>query len=310
MLIQKLPFILVFFCIRVFADPSNSGVIILRDSVKVKVQVLDTTGCTVVFINSNGAKVALKKNRINTLECNSKIIDYSLFQCTSGNTAPVGMLEQDPREELMSALMKLPKKKQETVFDSTVYYCRRPLCEISLESEFDTASVLFLQLFRNMATSELPYKEAINKVSGSVSQHSYLAVCFSIREKEKEDSDWKNTAPFTEPPHQLPTHAQVTPNGLVTLPSPAPTSNVFTMRTQVPIKELGLWVRVIIVSLKSKCIIFDEDVYTPETHIRNELSAQPSFIAKQGLLHTRAQAISDGFAGIQRRMLWQGLIEN
>lgn len=271
-------------CSPLFADPNTSGVITFCDGVQAKVQVVDTSGCTVVFINRNGAKVAVRKNRVRTLEWNSRIVDYSSFQCAGRDTKPLGVLEPAPKEALMATLLNLPVKQQQTLLDSTVYYCRVPLSDLRLEPQFDTAAAAFLHLLRGLKKKEVTPEVASKLLLDSISTNGYLAVCFSVHENDFDVNQYVPSA----------------------MPSGSPFSHPAGPFSTLQIKEIRMHVRVILASLKPRFVIFDEEASKMVKDNRSYYNDPDSNTAPA---NASSMAIKDDFEEIEHYMVRQGLVE-
>jgi hypothetical protein len=277
-------FIIVTLCSFVYSDPNNAGVITLRDGVQGKILIVDTSGCTVVFVNSQGAKVAITKNRIKTLEWNSNVVDFSAFECVGGNTKPLGTLAPAPKDALAKRLMNLPVKRQQKLLDSIVYFYSSPLNDITLQSPVDVVAGSLQDLFDKLNRKEISAAEANKKMSDSVSQNEYLAVCFSIREKDEDGA-------------KIVSGTGTVLNG-----------HMGSIGTSVPIKKIIITVRIILVSLKSKCIIFDEEVNnTEEEEKAGGFLEEPN--PKIAYVNARMESIRGAFIEIRYLMAEQGLIE-
>jgi hypothetical protein len=283
MILKDVLFIIATLCFCVYADPNNSGVITFRDGVQGKVQVVDTSGCTVVIINSNGAKVALQKTRIKTLEWNSNIIDFSSYECIGGDTKPLGMLEPAPKDALATRLRNLPVKKQQKMLGSTVYFLASPLEGVTLESPVDVVAGSMQDLFGKLAKKEVSIGEAINNLLDSNVSDGYFACCYSIREKDKKG-------------HKMVSGFQMMSNG-----------QMIPIGNSISTEDFIIMVRVILVSLKNKCIIFDEECSNTE-----KVQAAGFFgdsDSKAAYVNARMESIRGAFFEIRYGMAEQGLIE-
>jgi hypothetical protein len=248
-----------------FGDQTNSGIITFRDSVQAKIQVLDTSGCTVVFINKTGAKVSVVKTRVRTLKLNAVLLDYSSFKCPAGTPILSGMLEPAPKAALLAKIMNLPLKQQHSLLDSTIYYCALPLKETATASQIGGVAEQMQDLFGALRKKEISIEDANKKVSDSIPQAAYLACCVLVNERD------------LEMPNALSGNGgAITGNGRWTS---VPKAAI----PKIPVRITVATVRVVIISIKTKCIIFDEECSHPQ--------------------------ISGGFRSIRDRMAAQGIIE-
>lgn len=246
------------------AGSTNWGVITFHDSTQAKVRVIDTSGCSIVFVNSSGATVSIKKTRVKTFVSDSLQLDFTSFVCQGQTPIRTGMLERSPREILLATITRLSSTKQDRPLNSTVFYCSSVL-EDPFTFFRDSVAIALDRLFEGFSRKEISCEDANKILQDSSLTDGYFAVCVSLHTVNLTKTvvstpGWGYSIPVGGGMHM------VSGGGSITL---SPKS----------------YLRIVIVSLRDKHIIFDEDDSNEVT--MNSFEKIKRQMKRQGLIEKR-----------------------